>query len=62
MQSQGFNPPLYRTVGASGPDHAKRFEVEVVVDGEVKGRGGGPSKQSAAKSAAQDALRAMGVD
>jgi ribonuclease-3 len=61
VQAQGFGPPQYRTVSASGPDHAKMFEVEVIVDGTVKGRGAGHSKQTAAKAAAIDALQTLGV-
>jgi ribonuclease-3 len=61
VQSQGFGPPQYRTVSASGPDHAKMFEVEVIVDGTVQGRGAGHSKQTAAKAAAIDALHTLGV-
>jgi ribonuclease-3 len=61
IQAQGYDHPLYRTVTAVGPDHAKVFEVEVVVNGEVKGRGRGLSKQAAAKSAAYEALMSIGI-
>jgi ribonuclease-3 len=60
IQAQGLDHPLYRTVTADGPDHAKVFEVEVVVNGEVKGRGWGQSKQAAAKAAALQALISVG--
>jgi ribonuclease-3 len=62
IQSQGFEHPIYRTVKADGPDHAKMFEVEVIIQGKVTGRGEGPSKQSAAKVAAWDALKAVGIE
>jgi ribonuclease-3 len=62
IQAQGLDHPLYRTVLANGPDHAKTFEVEVVINGEVCGRGWGQSKQSAAKSAARDAMKTLGID
>jgi ribonuclease-3 len=62
IQSQGYGPPLYRTAATTGPDHAKSFEVEVVVNGQVYGRGYGHSKQAAAKSAANDALQSLGLD
>lgn len=61
-QSQGLGTPLYRTVAAQGPDHAKIFEVEVLLDGQVYARGVGKSKQSAAKEAAQLALQALDLD
>lgn len=60
-QGQGFSTPLYVTRSATGPDHSKLFEVDVVVNGMNYGSGSGHSKQSAAKSAAQDALRRLGL-
>ena len=59
-QSQGLGAPTYRTVGAFGPDHDKIFEVEVIIGGEVAGRGEGHSKQAAAKNAARAALDSIG--
>jgi len=61
LQSQGFAPPEYRTIATFGPDHAKLFEVEVLVNGEVYGRGEGRSKQIAAKMAASAALEKLGL-
>lgn len=48
--------PSYRTIGESGPDHAKEFVVEAVIGQQVYGRGVGRSKQAAARVAAQHAL------
>ncbi len=59
-QSLGYGPPHYRTVSASGPDHARVFEIEVWVNGTLFGRGSGHSKQAAAKAAARDALQKIG--
>ncbi len=56
VQSLGLAPPRYRIVEESGPDHAKRFCVEVCVDGDVLARGGGTSKQAAEQDAARGAL------
>jgi ribonuclease-3 len=53
--------PQYVTVGSSGPDHAKVFEVEVRIQGLTYGRGHGSSKQVAAQIAAQTALEALGL-
>jgi ribonuclease-3 len=61
-QSKGEGAPTYRTVAALGPDHAKIFEVEVLIHNRVYGRGEGHSKQSAAKSAASRALEVLGLD
>ena len=60
-QARGLGAPTYVTVAAHGPDHAKTFEVEVLVGGRMHGRGTGNSKQSAAKSAAQKAMKSLGV-
>ena len=60
-QSKGFGTPIYRTIGDSGPDHDKYFEVEVLIDGTVYSRGVGHSKQAAAKQAAKIALDKMGI-
>jgi ribonuclease-3 len=62
VQSQGYNPPIYRTVSASGPEHQKTFVVEVLVNGEVTTRGIGHSKQAAAKAAARQALELLDLD
>ena len=62
LQAQGFSPPEYHTIATFGPDHAKLFEVEVLVNGEVYGRGEGRSKQMAAKMAASDALEKLGLE
>jgi len=48
--------PRYRTVGESGPDHAKEFIVEAMIGKQAYGRGVGHSKQAAARAAAQNAL------
>ena len=49
----------YALVGESGPDHDKKFEVEVSLNGEVIGRGIGSSKKRAEQDAAHSALDAM---
>jgi ribonuclease-3 len=61
-QAQGNGAPTYRTISASGPDHAKVFEVEVFINGQKMGSGRGNSKQSAAKSAAKEAMSVLGID
>jgi len=61
VQSHGLEPPQYRTVAATGPEHEKVFEVEVSINGQVFGRGIGHSKQSAAKVAARAALDVLEV-
>ena len=60
-QSQGLGTPFYKTVSSSGPDHAKSFIVEVIVENQVQGSGIGHSKQAAAKIAAEQALKALNI-
>jgi ribonuclease-3 len=60
-QSKGYGTPVYKTVGDSGPDHDKYFEVEVYIDGAPYGYGRGHSKQAAAKVAAKNALQKLGL-
>jgi ribonuclease-3 len=61
-QANGNGAPTYRTVSATGPDHAKIFEVEVYINGNKMGLGKGNSKQSAAKMAAREAMSVLGVE
>jgi len=49
-------PPLYRLVKTKGPDHAKEFEVEVLVDGKSLARGRGKTKKEAEQDGATLAL------
>jgi ribonuclease-3 len=51
--------PEYRLLEASGPDHEKQFRIEVVVDGEVLGRGEGPSRRAAETVAAAEAMESL---
>lgn len=48
--------PAYRLVEASGPEHAKRFVVEVVLAGDVRARGEGTTRKQAEQAAAAAAL------
>lgn len=50
----------YNLVEELGPDHNKRFVVEVRLNNNVVGRGGGRSKKSAEQQAAREALELMG--
>ncbi len=50
----------YVTVGESGPDHRKIFEVEARLNSNVIGRGKGKTKREAEQNAANEALRLFG--
>jgi ribonuclease III len=48
--------PRYRIFSEEGPDHEKRFTVNVLVRGEVLGTGRGHNKKEAEQQAAREAL------
>ena len=50
----------YVLVGESGPDHDKRFEVEVHINSNAIAKGVGRSKKQAEQEAAKEALIMMG--
>lgn len=50
----------YKLVGESGPDHNKHFSVEVMLNSNCIGKGGGKSKKEAEQQAAREALELMG--
>ena len=50
----------YVLIGESGPDHNKHFVVEVHLNSNVIGKGGGRSKKEAEQQAAREALELMG--
>jgi ribonuclease-3 len=56
VQSKVGFTPQYKVLEEEGPDHEKTFTVGVLVDGELKGKGVGPSKQAAQVAAAEAAL------
>ncbi|MEX2246486.1 MAG: ribonuclease III [Dehalococcoidia bacterium] len=56
IQSRWQTTPSYRLLKTEGPDHARRFTVQVIVGGKALGTGEGRSKQMAEKDAAQRAL------
>jgi len=59
IQAQLQRTPGYRIVSTTGPAHALRFEVEVLVDGRVLGRGTGSNRKRAEQDAARQALTAL---
>ena len=50
----------YVLTGEHGPDHDKHFTVEVHLNSNVIGKGGGRSKKEAEQQAAREALELMG--
>lgn len=56
QQSDG-ELPEYVEISQSGPDHMKRFEVEVKLNNNVIGRGVGKTKKAAEQNAAAEACK-----
>lgn len=56
VQSKGLPAPKYQVVEESGPDHNKKFVIEVVVSGKPWAKGEGKSKSQAEQEAANQAL------
>ena len=50
----------YELVNATGPDHAKVFEVHCFLNSNLLGKGTGKSKKEAEQMAAKEALKLMG--
>lgn len=59
VQGKGKNNVSYELVSEKGPDHAKVFEVNCTLSGEILGRGTGKSKKAAEQSAAYEAILAL---
>ena len=56
LQSHDRGLPIYRLAAEIGPAHRRRFEVEVLVNGQPLTRAEGKSKKEAAQAAAKAAL------
>ena len=56
IQRENGRTLAYRLIGESGPDHAKLFEMEVLLNGRPVGAGEGRSKKEAEQAAAKAAI------
>jgi len=59
VQKKYKTPPVYFVVAESGPDHEKKFTLEVRINKRVLGMGEGRSKKEAEQLAAKEALRTL---
>lgn len=59
IQAREQQIPAYYVIEAKGPDHDRRFTVEVRVGDTVLGRGSGRSKKEAETEAARSALKSL---
>jgi ribonuclease-3 len=57
VQAKGLSTPKYKLMEESGPDHSKKFVMEVIINGESWGRGMGKSKSIAEQEAAEAGLK-----
>ena len=62
VQRQADQVLTYRMIGEQGPDHAKTFQAEVLLNGEPLGTGSGHSKKEAEQAAAKAALKILGAE
>ena len=62
LQREGRGLPAYRLAAEIGPAHRRRFEVEVLVGGEVLARAEGRTKKEAAQVAAKAALTMLNAE
>jgi len=60
-QTQSNCIPNYKIVNEKGPDHAKVFEVVVMIQEDIRGRGSGKSKKEAEQGAAKGALESFNL-
>ncbi len=58
-QAREQQVPVYRVVEATGPDHAKKFTIEVRIGDTVLAKGTGKSKKMAETEAARSALQRL---
>ncbi len=56
-QKKYQQPPIYKVLEESGPDHSKIFIIAVMISDKEYGRGSGGSKKEAQQSAAAEALK-----
>jgi len=59
FQKESLPPPVYKTVTTKGPDHRKKFTVEVFLNKKSLAKATGNSKKEAEQNAAQKALKGL---
>jgi len=62
IQTRQHRTPTYQVIESVGPDHNRRFTIEVKADDTVLGRGTGKSKKLAETEAARSALERLLTD
>ncbi len=62
IQAREQQPPAYYVIETTGPDHDKRFTVEVRLGAALLGQGSGKSKKAAETEAARSALEQLSTN
>jgi len=62
VQSQGPGNATYRLIKESGPDHQKKFVMDVCIGGKERAQGWGKSKKLAEQAAAHNLLKKVAPD
>jgi len=62
IQTRQQQTPTYHVLAAAGPDHDRRFTVEVRIGDDTLGRGAGKSKKAAETEAAHNALERLSTN
>ena len=60
LQGRGLPPASYRLAAETGPDHQKKFQIEVWASGKLLASGEGSTKKEAEQRAARRALERLG--
>jgi len=58
-QGMAIATPVYKVIAENGPDHKKKFEIEVRLEGRRLGIGSGRTKKSAQQRAARAAIEQL---
>ncbi len=61
VQAKGLITPKYNVVNIVGPDHDRKFTIQVLVAGKVLGKGTGKNKSEAEQKAAKVALKKLNM-
>lgn len=56
-QGNGLEPPIYNVIEETGPDHDKRYQVEVRLGDRILGTGWGRTKKQAEQKAAAEGVK-----
>ena len=59
VQQKQLNLPEYRSSHETGPDHSKKFTIQVLVNNQVVAEGSAKNKKAAEQTAAMRALKAL---